>query len=116
MLAKAEKIASYLKAHKEVKLVSHIDADGIASAAIASTALSRANVEHSIEFVKQLDECTIERLKNESQLIWFADLGSGVIEYLEDLRFIITDHHKPVCASSKVIPYLIFIALKMSLN
>ncbi|MEW6069593.1 MAG: DHH family phosphoesterase [Candidatus Thermoplasmatota archaeon] len=96
MLAKCARIASHLKSHNKIKIVSHIDADGIASASIASIALSRANIEHSIEFVKQLDKDTIERLKSEGhELIWFTDLGSGVREYLEELNFIITDHHKP---------------------
>lgn len=101
MFSKAEKIAEYIKKHDKVKVVSHIDADGIASASIASAALERAGIERKIEFIKQLDETVIEKLKKETSVIWFTDLGSGVSEYLKDLDCIITDHHKPNAACKK---------------
>ncbi len=95
MLDTAKSIAEILKRHKEVKIVSHIDADGIASGSIASMCLKREGVEHSVNFVKQLDENVIEKLRNENpELVWFTDLGSGMIDRLNGLNVVITDHHK----------------------
>ena len=57
--------------------------------------LKREGVEHSVNFVKQLDENVIEKLRNENpELVWFTDLGSGMIDRLNGLNVVITDHHK----------------------
>jgi len=95
MLNTAKGIAEILKKHNEVKIVSHIDADGIASGSIASVCLKRENVEHSVDFVKQLDENVIDKLRNENpELVWFTDLGSSMLDRLNGLNVVVTDHHK----------------------
>lgn len=95
MLNTVKSIVEILKKHKEVKIVSHIDADGIAAGSIASVCLKREGIEHSVDFVKQLDENVIDKLRNESpELVWFTDLGSGMIGQLNGLNIVITDHHK----------------------
>ncbi len=95
MLNTAKSIAETLKKHKKVKIVSHIDADGITAGSIASMCLKREGIEHSVDFVKQLDENVIDKLRNENtELVWFTDLGSGMIDKLEGLNAVITDHHK----------------------
>lgn len=92
----AKEIANKLKNAKKVKIISHIDADGITSGSIASLCLKRINKEHSIEFVKQLDKNVIEKLKNENpELVWFTDFGSGQLNELTELNVVITDHHAP---------------------
>ena len=48
--------AELIKKHRNdcIPIVSHMDADGVCAAAIASTALSRLNIEHSVKFVHML--------------------------------------------------------------
>ena len=48
-------IANKLKDQDLVKIVTHIDADGITAGSIASAALEREGIAHEIEFVKKLD-------------------------------------------------------------
>lgn len=96
MQTTAKKIAKELKKHKEIKIITHIDADGITSGSIASKALEREGIEYKIEFIKQLDTQVIEKLKDENpELVWFTDLGSGMAEHLNGLNAVITDHHVP---------------------
>jgi RecJ-like exonuclease len=90
----AEKILEYRG--RKIKIISHIDADGIAAGSIASIALRDAQIEHEIEFVKQIDEVLITRLKSENwAIIWFTDLGSGYLGQLNGVNAVITDHHVP---------------------
>ncbi|MEA2055142.1 MAG: DHH family phosphoesterase [Candidatus Thermoplasmatota archaeon] len=91
----AEKLAEELKRNKEIHIVTHIDADGISAGAIAKKCLDREGIENSIQFIKQLDNNTIEKIKDIGNLTWFTDLGSGVISKLDGLEYIITDHHMP---------------------
>ena len=56
MADRAAACADRLRAADEVLLASHIDADGLTSAAVASTALERAEIPFETLFSKQLDE------------------------------------------------------------
>ncbi|MBU1915494.1 MAG: DHH family phosphoesterase, partial [Candidatus Thermoplasmatota archaeon] len=77
-------------------VATHIDADGISAAAIATAALGRANVDAKTRFFKKLDEAAIGILAGDhADLIWFTDLGSGSITKLEGMRAVVTDHHMP---------------------
>jgi single-stranded-DNA-specific exonuclease len=83
---------------KVYKVVSHLDADGICSAAIISNALKREKIKFSLSIVKQLSENTIKLLLNEPyERFIFTDLGAGqlglVIRYLGDKDILILDHH-----------------------
>jgi len=91
----AAKIAEKLGKEKEIHIVTHIDADGIAAGAIAKKSLERQGIENTIQFVKQLDEETIEKIKDMGKMTWFTDLGSGSISKLDGLEYVITDHHLP---------------------
>ncbi|UCD91745.1 MAG: DHH family phosphoesterase [Methanobacteriota archaeon] len=103
MHSKAMKIAERIRTHSEVRICSHIDADGIAAAGIASHALDGIDVEHSVTFVKNLDEQVVEELRNENdELVWFTDLGSGSLEMLSGLSFVVTDHHVPSDVQSRI--------------
>ncbi len=95
-LRRAKEIAERIKKVDEVVVVSHIDADGITSGSIAAKALERAGKDFRVDFVKQLDEKKIEELKDENpQLVWFTDLGSGMVHLMYRLNAVITDHHVP---------------------
>ncbi len=94
----AKKCAETIQKISEVKVVSHIDADGITSAAIICKALDRAGIDNSVNFVKQLDENAISRLKDQNpELVIFTDLGSGMLESIitSGLHVVISDHHRP---------------------
>ena len=93
----AQRLADIIRRRKKVKVVTHIDADGICAGAIASMALERAGIEWEVEFVKQLDPETVDKLRGsmDGRLVWFTDLGSGQLEMLKGIDCIISDHHTP---------------------
>jgi len=96
--SKAMECSSIIKDQGSVYVVSHIDADGLTSAGIICKALERAGIEHSIHFVKQLDEVEIESIANlNPELVIFTDLGSGMIDSLNahGINAVIADHHQP---------------------
>lgn len=96
---RAERCAAHLKAAKTIHLVSHIDADGITSAAIMSLAFERAKIPYSAEYVKKLDEKIMTRLlsENRGSTFVFTDLGSAMIDFMVDngMDAVIADHHQP---------------------
>lgn len=82
----------------DIHVVSHIDADGLTSAAIICTALNRAGREYTVEFVRQLDISILERIADRNPgLAVFTDLGSGMIDQIHalDIKAVISDHHIP---------------------
>lgn len=94
MHKRANEIGGFLKKAEHIHIVSHIDADGITSGAIAYKTLKRLGKSFSIEFVKQLDDKITDRLRNENhELVWFTDLGSSICNNSPDLNKIVTDHH-----------------------
>jgi RecJ-like exonuclease len=91
-----------------VLLASHIDADGLTSAAIASTALERAGIPHEVVFKKQLDETEIASIAaREFETVLFTDFGSGQLDVIGaheragDFQPVIADHHQPADATTK---------------
>ena len=104
VLQRASEVASFLLDSKDVHIVTHIDADGITAGAIASETLRRLKKRYSIECVKQLDEVTLQRLiREDHELVWFTDLGSGITTQYPELRKIITDHHE--CPLESDVPF-----------
>jgi len=90
--------AQEIKAHQKVTIVSHIDADGIASEAIISQALSRAGIEHTTVFVRQLEPMTIHQVPKDDSFKIFCDLGAGQQNLIEERgigedEVLILDHH-----------------------
>ncbi len=90
------KAADLVREHrnKDISIVSHIDADGIAAASILSKALTREGISNHITCIKldQLPEV------EPADLIIFSDLGSGQLphlSHLQDCPKIILDHHPP---------------------
>jgi len=95
-LSTAKIIAERILREKNVLIVSHIDADGITSAGIASKALENASISHEVLFLKQLDSDAINKIKSMGYpLIWFTDLGSGMVHEMHGISAVITDHHSP---------------------
>ncbi len=104
---RAADCAARIRESDEVLVVSHIDADGLTSAAIASTALERAGVPFSVMFSKQLDaEEIAEIAAADCHTVLFTDFGSGqlpdIVEHARAGAFepIVCDHHEPADADT----------------
>ncbi|MEM7821682.1 MAG: DHH family phosphoesterase, partial [Candidatus Aenigmatarchaeota archaeon] len=99
-IERASKIFKSISKEKKVKIISHIDADGLASAAILLKTVLRNNQNFELRLVKQLTEKTIKKIKfSEEDVLIFSDLGSGQLgllkEILEKTQVFILDHHIP---------------------
>lgn len=91
-----EKAARLVRSAKDILLVSHIDADGISSAAISSRVCERLGIEYEILFAKKMDEGTVDAINNSGRsLVWITDLGSGYLSSYHRDRIVVTDHHVP---------------------
>ncbi|VVB80052.1 DHHA1 domain protein [uncultured archaeon] len=81
---------------KEILVVSHFDTDGISSAAILVQTLKRLDKKFSLKILKGLEKNFTKTLP-EDRIIFFLDLGSGVLDELgrvfNDNIFVI-DHHE----------------------
>ncbi|KCZ73198.1 single-stranded DNA-specific exonuclease [Candidatus Methanoperedens nitroreducens] len=96
--SRAKECASYIKKHSSALVVSHIDADGLTSAAIMGKALERAGIEYEIRFVKQLEQKVLTEVADRNpELVIFTDLGSGMLDSISSLKLnaVISDHHQP---------------------
>ncbi|WP_042684809.1 DHHA1 domain-containing protein [Methermicoccus shengliensis] len=81
----------------DVRLVSHNDADGIASAGIIAHVLLRAGIPFVCSIVPRLNEAAVERISSQScELTVLCDMGSGQPELVERLgEAVVLDHHYP---------------------
>ncbi len=96
--SKAKGCADFIKKHSSAFVVSHIDADGLTSAAIMGKALERSGIDYNIRFVKQLDRASLTGIADSNpELVIFTDLGSGMLEAIKTLKLnaVISDHHQP---------------------
>jgi RecJ-like exonuclease len=83
-----------------IRLVSHLDADGISACSILIKMLNSNNRKYSISIVQHLNQDVLKELSKESYKYFiFADLGSGQLkgikEHLGNKTIFIFDHHKP---------------------
>ncbi|HIH75743.1 MAG TPA: DHH family phosphoesterase, partial [Methanomassiliicoccales archaeon] len=91
---RAKSLAARVKRARSVAIFSHIDADGVSSAAIAYRAVERLGVDPKVHFLKSLNEKEIKLINSSSEdLIWICDLGAGSYKSIDRSRAIITDHH-----------------------
>jgi len=108
LAARATDCAARLREADRVLLASHIDADGITSAAIASTAFARAGIDHEVVFEKQLDADSIAGIAaREFDVVCFTDFGSGQLDVIADHEArgdfvpVIADHHQPADSDTR---------------
>lgn len=94
--------AARLRDADRVLLASHIDADGLTSAGIASTALERADIPFETVFCRQLDEAAVADIAaTDYDTVLFTDFGSGQLDIIADheaagdFHPVIADHHQP---------------------
>ncbi len=98
LLNVAGNCASEIKKCRSALVVSHIDADGLASAAIVCRALERAGVNFSYRILKKLDDKALDEIADQNaELVVFTDLGSGAQSKIAEhkLNAIVIDHHQP---------------------
>lgn len=79
-----------------IRIISHLDCDGIAACSILIKAFNRENRRYSISIIQQLNDKIIEELKNEDyNVFFFSDLGSSYSEriYKNLKNVFILDHH-----------------------
>lgn len=102
-LDKAKEAADFFKGfdkNKTIRVISHLDADGISAASILIKMLNRTNRRYSISIVQQLSEEKIKSLAKErySSFI-FTDIGSGQLKEISNLlkgrKVLVMDHHQP---------------------
>jgi len=95
---KAELFKNLQKKH--IRIVSHLDCDGLTAAAIIIKALLREGLNFSTSIVKQLDATILDELSKEDYNCYiFTDLGSGYLSIIEKKlkgkQLFVLDHHKP---------------------
>jgi len=83
-----------------IRLVSHLDCDGICAAAIMVKALNTDNRKYSVSIVQQLTNEVIDGLSKEPYNYFvFTDLGSGQLSYIKKMflgkQVFVLDHHQP---------------------
>lgn len=103
-LQRTAKIFKAVAKQKNVKLFSHLDADGLSSAAIMTRMMLREGMNFEIRIVKQLTSDEIDKIGvNENDILLFTDLGSGQLDrmqrFLDRTQVFILDHHDPLKAN-----------------
>jgi RecJ-like exonuclease len=105
--SRARACAERLLDADEVLLASHIDADGLTSAAIAASALERAGVPFEAGFANQLDADELDRIAaTDYDTVLLTDFGSGQLDLVAeheaagDFTPVVVDHHQPADATT----------------
>ena len=96
--AKAEEFKQWDK-KETLRVISHLDSDGICACSLLTHALNKENRKYSITIVPQLKEENIKELAQENYKYYiFTDLGSGnlkdINKYFKDKTVLILDHHQ----------------------
>lgn len=96
----AQQFLTHVERGSSVRIVTHNDADGLASGGILSVVAHRAGAAFKTSGEKKLDETLVGSLAEENPgLIVFSDFGSGYTDLIAEhlgMDVIILDHHLPV--------------------
>ncbi|MBI2650100.1 DHH family phosphoesterase [Candidatus Woesearchaeota archaeon] len=81
-----------------IRLISHLDADGISACAIMIKLLNNDNRKYSVSIVQQLNKDVLKQLAAEPYNCFiFTDIGSGVLNDIKELLkgriVLVLDHH-----------------------
>ncbi|HEC56303.1 MAG TPA: DHH family phosphoesterase [Candidatus Syntrophoarchaeum butanivorans] len=99
----AKRVASRIREHEFVRVISHHDADGITSAGVICHALVRSGIQFHATLLPRLDEEIFNLLAEstrEGDLLLFCDMGSNQGEILRKiqrelgLEIAVIDHHR----------------------
>jgi RecJ-like exonuclease len=97
----AKRLLSQIRGNARIRVVSHLDADGLAAAGIVCSALYKARARFHLTILRQLRRKVIQELVSEwGDVFVFVDLGSGQIgeigEFMSNSNVFILDHHPPM--------------------
>jgi len=93
----AASFISSLSSSDPVRIIAHLDADGICAAAIMIKALSRAGIESDASIMEQISHDALRALPDEPTI--FVDAGASHLDTIADIfssNVLIVDHHRPV--------------------
>ncbi len=99
-----KKIANNFKAidkKETIRIISHLDSDGICAASILINALKHENRKYIISIVQQLNKKNLNKLVEENYNYYvFTDIGSGQLNtinffFKKKKKVFILDHHLP---------------------
>ena len=95
----AEAIVESVEKGGTIHVFSHLDADGVAAAAIIGKALVRLDARFRLRVMQWVDEKIIgEIVADKPQLVILTDFGSGYLDLLNEkvpkVKFVILDHHQ----------------------
>ncbi|MBU1205055.1 MAG: DHH family phosphoesterase [Nanoarchaeota archaeon] len=85
---------------EKIRIVSHLDSDGISACSILINALNIENRKYSVSIVQQLNKNIISEISKENyNCFFFTDIGSGKLNDIKSLlagkKVFVLDHHKP---------------------
>jgi single-stranded-DNA-specific exonuclease len=93
-----DKIEFMVENEKEIIIISHLDADGIASASIISSALVRVGAKCTVRTVSDITQNILEQMRSENHDFYIiTDLGAGMANQFHralDKRWVVIDHHQ----------------------
>jgi single-stranded-DNA-specific exonuclease len=93
-----DKIEFMVENEKEIIIISHLDADGIASASIISSALARVGAKCTVRTVSDITPNILEQMRSENHDFYIiTDLGAGMANQFHqalDNRWVVIDHHQ----------------------
>jgi single-stranded-DNA-specific exonuclease len=114
-LARAKELSGTIRDNMQADsfftVISHHDADGLSSASIVGSALSRAKARFTIRIVEELREDILEEIsKTNPEVVIFSDIGSGYFDLLSNhlnaKTSLVLDHHPPDAEAPKNIAQL----------
>ncbi len=107
-----EKAVDLLRRSRDVIVVHHDDADGLAAGAIALSAASNAGLESRAICIEKMHPAILRKIHDlDADVFIYADIGSGRADIVassmrEGQRAIILDHHDPVHVEDERILHL----------
>ena len=95
-----EACKNFSKITSPIRIISHLDADGLSAASIMTKTLSNIDKQFILSVVRQVSPQLLKELKNEKYDTYlFLDLGSGNLKeidsFLKNKAIYILDHHIP---------------------
>ncbi|RLE38735.1 hypothetical protein DRJ17_02975 [Candidatus Woesearchaeota archaeon] len=85
--------------NENIRIVSHLDADGISAAALLIKLFDFEKIRFTLNIIEQLDKRLINEIKKEKfNVIFFTDLGSGNLDLIQEglagKKVFVIDHHE----------------------
>ncbi len=106
-IREAASIVKDLNDGRVVRVVTHIDADGLASGGIICSALYRIGAIFHVRAIRQLETPILKNItKEHGDFFIFTDLGAGQLSNIEKhvkTETLVIDHHIPQMEDSKIV-------------